>query len=95
MDQTHSSRSPKPSEPLQEIEAEAIEALDRELLLLGLMMASPSRRVRHSPARRRVATSLIALASATNVVSLALLCRLLVEGAKTNGKPLIFAGVVL
>ncbi len=133
MHHTHSSRPTTPSEPIERLEAEAIEALDRELpiwgpelvvaaaialdvalpnkltigpnwlppsleglLLLGLMMASPRPRVRHSPARRRVVISLIAIVSATNVVSLALLCRVLVEGGEANGKKrLIFSGVVL
>jgi uncharacterized membrane protein len=132
MDQTHSSRPPKPSEPIEEIEAEAIETLDKELpiwgpelvvavaialdlalpnkltigpnwllpsleglLLLGLVMSSPHPHVRHSRARRRVAIGLIAIVSATNVVSLAQLCRLLVEGGEANGKRLIFSGVVL
>jgi uncharacterized membrane protein len=132
MDQTHSPRPPKRSEPIELIETEAIETLDKDLpllgpqlvvaaaialdlalpnkltigpswllpsleglLLLGLAMASPRPRVRHSPARRRVAIGLIALVSATNVLSLAVLCRVLVEGGKANGKSLIFAGVVL
>jgi hypothetical protein len=132
MDQTHSSRPPKRSEPVEAIEAEAIEALDKELpiwgpelivaaaialdvalpnkltigpnwllpsleglLLLGLVMSSPHPHVRHSRARRRLAIGLIAVVSAANVVSLAVLCRLLVEGGKENGKSLIFSGVVL
>jgi len=65
------------------------------LLLLGLVIASPRPKVRHSPARRRIAIALIAIVSATNVVSLAVLCHLLVEGGKQNGKSLIFSGVVL
>jgi hypothetical protein len=66
------------------------------LLLIGLAMASPRPRVRHSPARRRVAVGLIAIVSATNVVSLALLCHyLVVGGVKETGKTLIFSGALL
>jgi hypothetical protein len=42
------------------------------LLLLGLVMASPRPRVRHSPVRRKIAIGLIAIVSAANIVSLAL-----------------------
>ena len=65
------------------------------LLLLALVIASPRPQVRHSPARRRLAITLIAIISATNVGSLAVLCHLLVTGGKEDGKSLIFAGVVL
>jgi uncharacterized membrane protein len=65
------------------------------LLLLGLIMASPRPRVRHSPARRRVALGLIAIVSAANIVSLALLCHLLLHGGTENGRTLIGSGVLL
>jgi hypothetical protein len=65
------------------------------VLLLGLMIASPNPRVRHSPLRRRIAIGLIGLISATNIVSLVLLCRELLHGAVKNGRPLILGGIVL
>jgi uncharacterized membrane protein len=67
------------------------------LLLLGLLIASPHPRVRHSPLRRRIAISLIALVSATNIVSLYLLTHFLLHHGTTpeQGRPLILAGVVL
>ncbi|MGZ4179988.1 MAG: hypothetical protein ACXVUL_04795 [Solirubrobacteraceae bacterium] len=121
MTQTHSSRPPRRSEPL---ELEALEALDRKLpiwgpmlvvataiavdvllpskltlgprwllpglealLLVGLALASPQRRVRHSKRRRTLVLTLIALISATNVVSLALLCHYLVGGPRDRQGP--------
>jgi hypothetical protein len=67
------------------------------LLLLGLVIASPHPRLRHSPARRRIAIGLIGIVSAVNIVSLVLLCHyLLHHGAKPHeGRPLIYAGIVL
>ena len=65
------------------------------LLLVGLAMASPSRRARHYRRRRAVVLTLIALVSATNAVSLALLCHYLVSGAHETGKDLIFSGALL
>jgi uncharacterized membrane protein len=65
------------------------------LLLLGLMMSSPTRRVRHSPTRRKVAIALIAIVSATNIVSLALLCHFLLRGGQHNGRALIGSGLLL
>jgi uncharacterized membrane protein len=65
------------------------------LLLVGLALASPQRRVRHSKRRRAVVLALIAIISATNAVSLALLCHYLVAGAHESGKDLIFSGALL
>ena len=65
------------------------------LLLVGLAMASPSRRAGHYRRRRAVVLTLIALVSATNAVSLALLCHYLVSGAHETGKDLIFSGALL
>ncbi len=65
------------------------------LLLLGLMIASPHPRMRHSPLRRRIALGLIGLVSLANVVSLVLLCHYLLHGGKENGRALIGSGVVL
>jgi hypothetical protein len=65
------------------------------VLLLGLAIASPHPRVRHSPLRRRVAIALIGFVSLVNLVSLILLCHYLLAGGKESGRDLIFSGVVL
>jgi hypothetical protein len=67
------------------------------VLLLGLLIASPHPRLRHSPLRRRIAISLVALVSATNIVSLYLLTHFLLHHGTTQnqGRPLILAGIVL
>lgn len=66
------------------------------LLLVGLALASPQRRVRHSRRRRAVVLTLIALVSLTNAVSLALLCHYLVAGGQhETGKTLILSGALL
>jgi hypothetical protein len=64
-------------------------------LLLGLVVASPHGRVRHSMIRRHIAIGLIALVSAVNAFSLALLSNELVHGRTNNGRGLILAGIVL
>jgi uncharacterized membrane protein len=65
------------------------------LLLIALAAASPQRRMRHSKRRRAVVLTLIALLSATNAVSLALLCHYLISGGHETGKSLIFSGALL
>jgi uncharacterized membrane protein len=65
------------------------------LLLLGLAIASSHPQVRHSPLRRRVAIGLIALVSAVNVFSLALLSHYLLHGKSESGRNLIFSGIAL
>jgi len=65
------------------------------LLLVGLAVASPSRRARHYQRRRAVVLTLIALVSATNAVSLGLLVHYLVSGAHETGKDLILSGALL
>ena len=65
------------------------------LLLVGLAVATPSRRARHHQRRRAVVLTLIALVSATNAVSLGLLVHYLVSGAHETGKDLIFSGALL
>lgn len=67
------------------------------LLLLGLVIASPRPRVRHSLIRRRFALAMIALVSAVNVWSLVMLCHeLLHHGIKSSeGHALILAGSAL
>ena len=64
-------------------------------LLVALVVASPHPAARHSMFRRHVAIGLIALVSAVNAFSLALLCHYLVSGHAENGRRLILAGIVL
>ena len=59
------------------------------LALLGLIAASPHPQQRHSPLRRRLSLTLIAIVSAANITSLVLLCHYLLQGGKTGGRPLI------
>ena len=67
-----------------------------EAIALGaLVLAAPHPRLRHSPLRRRLSLAIIGLVSAANSVSLVLLCRLLIDGTHTGGKPLIGSGMVL
>lgn len=65
------------------------------MLLVVLLAISPHPRVRHSALRRNVAMSLIGLVSVVNIFSLIELCRYLLHGHATNGRPLIFSGVAL
>ena len=65
------------------------------VLLIGLIIASPRPRVRRSRTRRWLAIALVALVSATNIVSLTLLCRFLLRGGQENGRSLIYAGALL
>jgi uncharacterized membrane protein len=65
------------------------------LLLVGLAVASPSRRARHYKRRRAIVLTLVALVSATNAVSLALLVHYLVTGGHETGKDLILSGALL
>ena len=65
------------------------------VLLVGLIVASPLSNVKHSPRRRRIAIGLTALVSAANIASLALLVHYLVRGGNSNGRTLIYSGVVL
>ena len=55
----------------------------------------PAPPVRQSRTRRWVAVALIALVSATNIVSLALLCHFLLRGGQENGRVLIYSGALL
>jgi hypothetical protein len=68
-------------------------------LLLGLILASPHPRVKHSMARRRLALGLTALVSAVNIVSLTLLIHYLLRPAHHLpagfGHSLILAGFAL
>lgn len=64
-------------------------------LLLGLALASPHPQLRHSPLRRRVAITLIALVSGVNLFSLVELTHLLLNGHVSNGHELVFSGALL
>ncbi len=65
------------------------------LLLLGLVLATPSLRTRHPHVRRYVALALTGLVTLVNIVSIVLLCRYLIHGGKETGRSLIGAGIVL
>ncbi len=67
------------------------------LLLLGLVIASPHPRMRHSPIRRQLALALIGFVSVVNIVSLYLLVHELLHHQikHATGQRLILAGVVL
>jgi hypothetical protein len=64
-------------------------------LLLGLVVASPHQKVRHSRVRRQIAMGLIGLVSAVNVYSLVQLAHYLLHHKTPNGRELIFSGVAL
>ncbi len=65
------------------------------LLLAGLLLASPSPRIRRSPVRRGMALFLIGLVSLVNSFSLVLLCHYLLHAGRENGRELILSGIVL
>jgi hypothetical protein len=65
------------------------------LALLAPSGASPHPRMRHSPLRRRLALTLIAVVSATNAYSLIMLCHFLLRGGRAGGHALIGSGMVL
>lgn len=63
------------------------------VLLIGLIIASPHPRMRHSPLRRQLALTLIGVVSVTNIISLTLLCHYLLRGGGGGvGASLIRAG---
>ena len=64
-------------------------------LLIGLTIASPRAKDRHSPLRRKVAIGMIAFVSAANIASLVMLSHQLLHGGKENGRQLILSGIVL
>ena len=65
------------------------------LALLGLSIASPHPRLRHSPLRRRLALTLIGVVSVANSYSLVMLCHYLLRGGRASGHALIGSGMVL
>jgi hypothetical protein len=64
-------------------------------LLAGLSITTPTRHRGQSARRRALVLGLLALVSATTLVSLGLLARSLLAGSHAAGRPLIFAGGVL
>ena len=64
-------------------------------LLIGLAMATPRELEREHPRRRAVALGLTALVSAANVFSLAALTHFLLHHRVSNGRELIFSGVLI
>ncbi len=84
---------PQPLSPLRP--AWLLPALEA-MLLLGVVAVSPHPRWRHSPLRRRIALGMTGLVSATNIVSLVLLCHYLLQPshghAIDNGHALIISG---
>lgn len=65
------------------------------ILLLGLVVTTPTRHRDQSPRRRAIVIGLLALVSLTTFVSLILLTHYLLQGGKAGGHPLIVAGIVL
>jgi hypothetical protein len=62
------------------------------VLLVGLVVTTPTRHLGQSPRRRAVIILLLGLVSATTLVSLILLAHFLLQGSKAGGGPLIVAG---
>jgi len=65
------------------------------VLLLGLIVSTPTRHRDQSPRRRGLVICLLALVSLTTFASLILLTHYLLQGGKAGGHPLIVAGIVL
>jgi hypothetical protein len=68
------------------------------LVLVALVIATPYRRVRISPIRRRFALGVIGIVSLTNSISLVLLCHQLLRGTASTaagGRALLLSGIVL
>jgi hypothetical protein len=65
------------------------------VLFVALVATTPRRPLREVPGRRQLRISLVALVSAANVVALFLLAEILVDGGRTDGKPLLIGGADL
>jgi uncharacterized membrane protein len=65
------------------------------VLLLGLVVSTPTRHRDQSAGRRAFVVGLLALVSLTTLVSLILLTHFLLQGGKAGGHPLVLAGIVL
>ena len=64
-------------------------------LLLVLVLVSPRPNLRHSALRRQIAIGLIGLVSAVNIYSLVELAHELLNRGVTNGRELIYSGILL
>ena len=65
------------------------------LMLVSLVVASPTRIVDRHRTRRRISLTFSALASIANGISLVLLCALLLEHNPNDGKSLILSGALV
>jgi hypothetical protein len=65
------------------------------VLLLGLVLTTPTRHHMQSPRLRAVIVGLVGLVSLTTLISLILLARFLLDGSHARGHALLFAGAVL
>jgi hypothetical protein len=65
------------------------------ILLLGLVLTTPTRHHNQSPRLRAFVVGLIGLVSLTTLISLILLARYLLDGSHARGHALLFAGAVL
>jgi hypothetical protein len=65
------------------------------VLLIGLVVTTPTRHYGQSPRRRAIVIALLVLVSAATLVSLGLLAHYLLAGSRAAGEPLIVAGGVL
>jgi hypothetical protein len=65
------------------------------VLLVGLVVTTPTRHYSQSPRRRAIVIALLGLVSAATLASLVLLAHYLLAGSHAAGEPLIFAGGVL
>jgi uncharacterized membrane protein len=65
------------------------------ILLLGLVVTTPTRHHNQSPRLRALVVGLVGLVSLTTLVSLILLARHLLDGSQARGHALVFAGAVL
>jgi hypothetical protein len=65
------------------------------ILLLGLMITTPTRHHNQSPRLRALVVGLVGLVSLTTLISLILLARFLLDGSHARGHALLFAGLVL
>ena len=65
------------------------------VLLVGLMITTPTRHQNQSPRLRALVVGLVGLVSLTTLISLILLARFLLDGSHARGHALLFAGLVL
>jgi uncharacterized membrane protein len=65
------------------------------ILLLGLVITTPTRHHKQSSGLRAVIIGMVGLVSLTTLISLALLAHFLLDGSHARGHALLFAGVVL